>query len=110
MSSSKVGIVILNYMTYELTINCLDNLNNMEYNNFFVVVVDNLSPNNSYEKIFEYISKGKFKYDIYLLKSDKNGGYSYGNNLGVKKAENLKADYILIMNNDIFIKENNFLH
>lgn len=110
MSSSKVGIVILNYMTYELTIECLNNLNDIEYENFFVVVVDNLSPNNSYEKIHDYISKSRFNYDIYLLKSDKNGGYSYGNNIGIKKAEDLKSDYILIMNNDIVIKENDFLN
>lgn len=109
MNNLKVGIIILNYMTYELTIKCLENLNNLEYDDFFVVVVDNLSPNNSYKNIDEYISKHSLKYDIYLLRSDKNGGYSYGNNIGIRKAESLKAEYILIMNNDIVIKEYDFL-
>ncbi|PPK45280.1 glycosyltransferase [Clostridium algidicarnis] len=110
MKQSKIGIVILNYMTYELTINCLNNLNSIVAEDFFVVIVDNLSPNNSYEKMDNYISENRFKYDIFLLKTDKNGGYSYGNNVGIKKAEELKADYILIMNNDIVIEDYNVIN
>ena len=110
MSDSKVGIVILNYLTYNLTIKCLKNLNKIEYKNYFVVVVDNNSPNDSYKEIKNFIKKNSFKYEVYLLKTDKNGGYSYGNNVGIKKAEELKASYILIMNNDILIKESDFLN
>ena len=110
MGNPKVGIVILNYITHKLTIECLNNLNAMEYDNFFAVVVDNVSPNNSCEEIENHISQTKFKYDIYLLESDKNGGYSYGNNIGIKKAEKLQATYIVIMNNDIVVRDKTFLN
>jgi len=109
VSISKVGIVILNYMTYELTIKCLASLNEIAYDNFFVVVVDNSSPNDSYAKIKDYINKNIFSYEIYLTKSERNGGYSYGNNIGVQKAEAIGADYVLIMNNDIIIPDKEFL-
>lgn len=109
MIKSKVGIVILNYIKYDLTIKCLINLNEMDNNSFFVIVVDNSSPNDSYKAIETFILKNKLKYKVYLSKTDKNGGYSYGNNVGVKEAEKLGAEYILIMNNDIYIDDKRFL-
>ncbi|HCF37663.1 MAG TPA: hypothetical protein DER56_01080 [Thermosipho africanus] len=110
MNNSKVGIIILNYMTYDLTIKCLNNLNSMKYENFFVVVVDNASPNNSYDLICKYVSEQKLKYEVYLIRAERNGGYSYGNNLGIRRAEDLGADYIMIMNNDVFIPNDCFLN
>jgi GT2 family glycosyltransferase len=45
--------------------------------------------------------------DVFLVRSDKNGGYSYGNNLGISFAKSLALfSYLLIINNDIVLKEN----
>ena len=100
----KVAIIILNYNSYKLTINLLEDLNKMKYKNFFVIVVDNNSPNNSYKIIKKQLSEKKFNYETIVLKSDKNRGYSSGNNIGIKKAEKLNSKYVLIMNNDIRFK------
>ena len=106
----KIGIVVLNYMTYKLTIDLLSHIGNLNYKNYFVVVVDNNSTNNSYKEIENYLQKNEFEYNIILLSSNKNGGYSYGNNIGAKKAYELGAEYTLIMNNDIEIIDSEVLN
>lgn len=57
-----VAIIILNWNGWKDTIECLKSLNNLNYKNYEVIVVDNGSTDNSVEKIKEYIeNKPKFK-------------------------------------------------
>lgn len=97
----KVALIVLNYNDYETT---------SRYINFVkiyklidnVIVVDNCSTNNSYEKLKVYESE---KIDV--IKSDKNGGYAYGNNYGIRYAkEKYNPDYLIISNPDVFFEEN----
>ena len=44
VKNPKVLIVILNYKTYELTINLAEQLKELNYNNYDILVVDNCSP------------------------------------------------------------------
>lgn len=64
-----------------------------------IVIVDNCSPDGSFSILSEH-----FK-DSCLVKtiiSDRNGGYAYGINYGIKYAlANSKPDYILVINNDV---------
>ena len=66
----KVAIVILNYLTYRDTLNMISEIrNNLNYDNYEIIVVDNCSPNESYKVLKENNNS------IYhLVKSDKNGG------------------------------------
>jgi len=107
MNEPQISIVILNYMTHNLTIETLENLKEIEYSNLNIIVVDNCSPNNSYSVLKNYTNDNKFGFEIYLLKTKINKGYSYGNNIGIKKAEELNSKYVVIMNNDIIIKDSN---
>jgi GT2 family glycosyltransferase len=110
MKESRVGIIILNYFTYDLTLKLLERLENLKYQNFFIVVVDNNSPNNSKEILINnIINQSKFSNEIYFIEAKKNGGYSYGNNIGIRKAFKLGAKYILIINNDVDISNFNIL-
>jgi len=66
-----------------------------------IVVVDNCSTDNSYEILKQY-ENDKIK----VLKSSYNGGYGYGNNMGIKYSyENLGSNYILIANPDVEFEE-----
>ncbi|MCB5249618.1 MAG: glycosyltransferase family 2 protein [Candidatus Cloacimonadales bacterium] len=105
----KIGIVILNYVTYQLTVNLVNSLTDLDYDNFFVVIVDNKSPNNSYHELLKFTNSNEYLFDIYLIESDKNGGYSYGNNIGAKKAYEVGAKYTAIMNNDLEFPNKNLL-
>lgn len=115
----KVVIVVLNYKNYGDTIECLKSLNDITYQNYEVVVVDNKSENDSLSYIGDYLLKsdkkfvliedgdignaGIIKERIILFQSKKNGGYAAGNNLGIRIGLEKKADYILILNNDTVV-------
>lgn len=100
--SPKVFIVILNFNSFEDTEECLISLEKLDYSNYEVVIVDNLSTDNSYEKL----KKRFIKYNI--MRSNKNLGYANGNNIGIKYALESGAEYICILNNDVIV-ERNFL-
>jgi len=66
-----------------------------------IIVVDNCSTDDSFEKI-KAINSEK----VELISSLKNGGYSYGNNFGVKYVnDNYIVDKIIICNPDVIFKE-----
>ncbi|NCC71064.1 glycosyltransferase, partial [bacterium] len=93
--------IILNYNDFETTINFLKMIK--DYSSISkIVVVDNNSTDGSYEKISRYKSN-----KIFIIKSDKNGGYGYGNNFGIKFARKKwnSIDFFTITNPDIIVSE-----
>lgn len=101
----NIGIVVLNYKNYQLTSECVENLVNLGID-AHIVIIDNCSPNESYLKL-------KNKFDLYpyvdVLKSDKNGGYAAGNNVGARYLINqYNVDAVSILNPDIMISYNSF--
>lgn len=69
-----------------------------------ILVVDNKStkPEDSFEMLQKLVSD-----KVEVISTDKNGGYSYGNNFGIKylKSKNEEYDYYAISNPDIDISE-----
>jgi GT2 family glycosyltransferase len=87
---------IINYL--ELT--CL--LRNVDY----IVIVDNCSTNGLYEKITEYIKTNELHKKAVCIQSEKNGGYAYGNNFGIKYAiDQFSPKYISISNSDVILNQ-----
>ena len=120
MKTPLVYIILLNYNNYQDTIECFESLNYITYQNYNIVIVDNNSPNNSMINLLKYMEEKEQKYIYYkskeealssttnnsfitLIQSRHNGGYGYGNNIGIKYALNNKADYVLILNNDTIV-------
>ena len=97
--SSKVVIVTVNYNGTQDTARLLSSLNTIS-EKVAVVVVDNCS------KIKPLQLKVEFP-KIDLVLSDVNGGFGYGNNLGVKHCiQNSKSvEYVFILNNDTVVSE-----
>ncbi len=93
-----VYIVVLNYNGYKDTVECIESLKTITYKNCKVIVVDNNSTDGSYDKL----KSGYPELDI--IKSAENLGYAGGNNLGIKKALENKADYVCIINNDVVVE------
>lgn len=104
----NVVFVILHYITSHETLKCVDSIRNrILYDNYSIVIVDNGSGDGSGELL-----KKKFSDDskIVVLINEKNEGFSAGNNIGYKYAkEKLDADYIVVMNNDTEIVQENFI-
>lgn len=88
--------VILNYNDSDTTITLLNRIRNFDSIDY-IVVVDNLSTDDSFIVLKRYESE-----KIHVLQTDFNGGYGYGNNYGIRYAYNsLKSSYILIANPDV---------
>lgn len=103
---SKIGTVVLNYLNYRDTIDCVASLLKQRYSNHAIVVVENGSDNESWE-----VLTGKFSGNprVTLLKNPVNLGFARGNNTGIVYArEVLGCDYVFVLNSDTLVPENLF--
>jgi len=102
MNSHKVLISIINWNNFLLTDKCIESIFKNNYNDFKIVLIDNDSIDNSFEKLYsKYSNYSKLK----LLKLSANLGFA-GGHLEAIKSENIN-DYcaIWLLNNDITINE-----
>ena len=97
----RLCIVIINYRTPKLVIDCLASLENEIEAGNLVMVVDNDSGDDSVPQIKEAIAKNSWDNFVRLLPSPINGGFSAGNNLGIKA---VKADTYLLLNSDTIVR------
>ncbi len=74
-----LGIVILNYNTREVLRECLNSLACARGLEFETIVVDNCSSDGSAEVVRREFPQ------VCLIPSPRNGGYAYGNNLGLRE-------------------------
>ena len=61
-----------------------------------IVVVDNMSTDDSYERL---LCLSNERVDV--IQSNRNGGYGYGNNCGIRHAAKYSPEYVLISNPDV---------
>lgn len=104
---NKLGIVILNYLNWHDTIECVLSLKNQTNKNFEIVIVDNASNNQSFENI-----QKKFKdfANVHILKTEENLGYARGNNIGIRYCiEILNINNVLIVNNDTLFNDDSYI-
>jgi GT2 family glycosyltransferase len=100
----KVAIIIVNWNKKSLLEACLNSIEDKtEYSNYFKVVVDNGSSDGSTEFV-----RDKFP-SVDLLTLRRNTGFVIGNNLGMQRSLRYNPDYILLLNNDTLIIQNDWL-
>lgn len=105
----ELTIVILNYQTYELTMQCIASILQTQLcNNYRIIIVDDCSPNNSIEKLSSWIETLNAQIEIKLVRTTKNGGYSAALNKGILESERLSTEYIAIINNDLIFTKDYF--
>lgn len=103
MKQPFVSVIMVNYNTAEHTLECIDSLKSIEYENYEVIVVDNASKKEDVEKLCTIEDS-----NVKLIKSEINTGFSGGNNIAIKQVLN-KSDYVLLLNNDTTV-EKDFLN
>lgn len=100
IQESKIGVVVLNYRdaaTAERLCRKISSYDVIDH----IVIVDNQSPDDSYEMLSK-LRSGK----VDVIQSDKNGGYSYGNNFGANFLINeYQIDILYIANPDVEFDE-----
>lgn len=89
-----VSIITINYNGLQDTCDMINSFRKHETYPYEIVVVDNASVVNEAEKIHDYFP------EVIVVRSEKNLGFSGGNNLGYSYA---KGDYIFYLNNDMVI-------
>ena len=96
-----IVVVILNYNDGK---NCLKVANRAleNINIDKAIIVDNCSPDNSYSLLKKQESE-----NLIVLKTDKNGGFAYGNNFGINYAiKRYNPKIVITINSDIIIENN----
>jgi GT2 family glycosyltransferase len=87
-----VSIIIPHYNGKKLLYNCINSIyQNIDIDNFEIIVVDNASTDNSIKNIQNLFS------DVIVVSNKKNIGYSGGCNIG---AQHAKGKYLIFLNND----------
>jgi GT2 family glycosyltransferase len=97
LSEPRVSIVILNWNSYEVTLDCLLSLRKMDYHNFEVVLVDNGSVDDSPARLVQSAP------EIRLIRNETNLGFAGGCNVGMRDALRRGTDYVLLLNNDTIV-------
>ena len=77
-----VSIIIVNYNTANLLLNCLESIKKYVNINFEAIVVDNHSTDDSIAMCEKFWKDPEFK----LIRSEKNAGFSKANNIGAAAA------------------------
>lgn len=102
----KLGIVILNYNSYDFVSRCVNSISNFYAKAIRIVIVDNRSSDKSPGLLKEKFSDWP---NIDLLVTERNGGYSYGNNFGLKHilANYDHIEFMAVINPDVEIIDGN---
>lgn len=99
----SVAILIINYNTYDKTIECIDSIRNRTTIPYKIYLLDNGSLNDSAEQLEKTYRNSE---DVELIFSQENRGYARGNNILLKKAYENGFEYAIVMNNDIICINN----
>lgn len=103
----QLAVIVINYKTPDLTIECLQSLvPELSDINAKVLVIDNNSADDSCEIIQNWITINDTGNWITIIASEHNAGFSAGNNLGIKS---INADYYLLINSDTLVRKGGIL-
>lgn len=102
-----IGIVILNYNSYEDSIALVAALQQQTVvEQLQIVVVDNASPNDSYSQLKPL---GDTYNNVTVLQTGDNLGYAKGNNYGLEFLQGHNPpEYVAILNNDVVLPNDCF--
>ena len=105
----RLLVVIVNYRTASLTIDCLRSLRDevSSIPGARVIVTDNASGDRSVDDIAAAIATNQWSGWVQLLPLDHNGGFAYGNNSAIRPMLQSAdpPDYVLLLNPDTLVRE-----
>ena len=92
--AKQVYILLLNCNNWKYTTECLASLQDLDYDDWRVLVVDNGSTDESLQRIRERFP------EVEILQLKDNLGFAVGNNAGIRVALERGAEYVWVLNND----------
>lgn len=108
MRKSIFAFVILHYLDFKVTKQCVESITKtLDYDSYYIVIVDNASPNKSGEELQRIYEENE---RICIIMRKENDGFANGNNEGFRYAkEKLNANFIICINNDTILEQKDFL-
>ncbi|MEL7485265.1 MAG: glycosyltransferase family 2 protein [Planctomycetota bacterium] len=104
----RVGVVIVNYRTGDLVVDCLRALAEeiAAGDDFGVVVVDNASGDGSLETVQAAVDEHCWGAWCEVVDAGRNGGFAFGNNVGARRvlAWDRPADAVHFLNPDTYVR------
>jgi GT2 family glycosyltransferase len=95
----RVAIVVLCWNGLRDTIVCMESLHRIGYDALTTIVVDNGSSDGTAAIVHESFP------DVTVIRLEENLGFAEGNNVGLRAAFSMGADYALLLNNDTIADE-----
>jgi GT2 family glycosyltransferase len=93
----KVCFVLVNFNQEVLTRACIRSLQALTYPNREIILVDNASPDGSGAKLAAEFPP------VCFIANKVNLGFAGGNNVGIRRALERKASYVVLLNNDTIV-------
>jgi len=100
----NIACIIVSYNSYDDILDLLDSIENQQQKLEHIIIVDNCSPNWDGKKLEELSKKRSFNF----IQSDKNWGFAYACNIGIREAEKLWATHIWLLNPDAILSDTNY--
>lgn len=102
MTNKTVFISLVNWSQWEDTLNVVNQLLNFNFEDLEITigVVDNDSPNDSFEKLSE-----KMPEEVLLTKAKSNEGYAAGHTINLDHTKAQNATYFWVLNSDVELYE-----
>lgn len=99
----KLAVILVNYNGKQYNEACIESLLRQRGSyEIKIIVADNGSQDDSMQIIQERYGEDSRIETIFL---GDNYGFSYANNVGIRRAEEWEADYVLLLNNDTEVHE-----
>jgi len=100
------AFVILHYRVIDTTRKCVESIKALAGEKH-IVIVDNASPNGTGAELATEFASDPV---VDVILNPENSGFARGNNLGVKYvADELDADFVCVLNNDVEIRQRDFI-
>jgi GT2 family glycosyltransferase len=96
----KVTIIWVNFNSFEfidLTLESLEAVENLDYPNYELIMVDNGSNDGSFEFLRDFLEKSRINFRIIRL--ERNFGFTGGSNAGYS-SRSKDSKYVVLLNND----------
>ncbi len=120
-NNSKVGIVILSWNDPYNTIELVESIYKSDYQNYDIILVDNNSSIDNFNKTLNNLKKQNFSYkliskneildekqkfskNIFIIRSTEIANYKFAENVGVSRGYNKGIKFVINNNYDFLIK------
>jgi GT2 family glycosyltransferase len=103
----SIFAVSLNWNGFSLTVPCVDSLKQSTLPFYKIIVLDQASTDGSGEKLRKlYVNDPQ----VDVICNEKNFGFAAGTNIGIRKALEMGAEFVFIVNNDTIVDKDCLLH